>query len=145
MEEFKNKEYYDKLNDKDKRRFHKLYLKYRNDEEKVIRIMNYEKKIEIVGELCLLLVVYVIYSVQKNAVEFYFRGGLSSLESFLLFPMAIPTGMSLYKYLYIAKEMNKKVSIAISIVTGYILGEIYVSIFEILFNYLIVNFMLEWK
>ena len=44
MEEIKNKEYYDKLNKKKKNRFSKLCLKYKNDEEKAMRIMNYEKK-----------------------------------------------------------------------------------------------------
>lgn len=145
MEEIKNKEYYDKLNDKEKNRYHKLYLKYKKDEEKVIRIMNYDNKIEIAKLICSLLAVYVIYSVKKDVVEFYFRGGFSSLESFLLFSMAIPSGMLLYKYFYIAKEMNRKVSIVISIIIGYILGKIYIAIFEMLFNFLIVNFMLEWK
>ena len=143
MEEIKNTEYYDKLDDKEKNRFHKLYLKYKKDEEKVIKIINYEKKMEKFGMLSVFFGVCGIYLVHDNINEFYFSGGLSNLEYLLFFTGIIPVGMGIYKYLYIAKEMNRKVSIAISIIVGYILGEIYIGIIEMLFNFFIINFMFE--
>ena len=145
MEEIKNKEYYDKLDDKEKNRFHKLYLKHKKDEEKVIRIMNFEEKMEKFGMLSLFLAVCGIYLVHNNVSRFYYNGGLSNLEYFLFFTGIIPVGMGIYKYLYIEKEMNKKLSLGISIIIGIILGDIFVSIMESIFYYFVVNFMLEWR
>ena len=131
MEEFKNKEYYDKLNDKDKKRFHKLYLKYRNDEEKVIRIMNYEEKIERIGLVSVLLEAYVIYSIQSDLNKFYFSGGFSDFEYLLLFAgMVIPFGMGIYKYFYIQKEMNRIIAIVISIIVSSVISDIAISWIE---------------
>lgn len=131
MEEIKNKEYYDKLNKKKKNRFSKLCLKYKNDEEKAMRIMNYEKKIEIIEMFCYIIGIYVIYSIHDNINEFYLNGGFSDLEYILFFIiMTIPTGMRIYKYLYIAKEINKIVSIAISIIVSFIISSVAISIME---------------
>lgn len=146
MEEIKNRDYYDKLDDKEKNRFHKLYLKYKKDEEKVIRIINYEKKMEKIQPIFgILMAIVISLSVSSSeAYKIYVSGEFSTLKGFILFIcIAILMGMDVYKYLYIIKELNKKISIVFSIVAGFILGKIFVSIFESIFYYFIVNFMLE--
>lgn len=131
MEEIKNKEYYEKLSKKKKNRFSKLYLKYKNDEEKVIRMMNYEKKIQLIEIPCSVIGAYIINLPFKNLNEFYLNGGFFGLEYILLFiVITIPTGMGLYKYLYISREINRIVSILISIILSFIVSGIGISIIE---------------
>lgn len=131
MEEFRNKEYYEKLDEKGKIRYHKLYLKYKQNEEKVMTVMEYEKKIEKISLPCIIVAVIVIALLPSDVNEIYMTGEISGLKYLMLFIAgAIPTGMDIYKYLFIVKELNKNISIVLTVILSYLASSIAVGIIE---------------
>lgn len=131
MEEIKTEKHCEKLSYKDKKRFQKLYLKYKNNEKKVIEIMKYEEKMEKVGFISVLISAYIIYSIQSDLNNFYFSGGFSGLEYLLLLASTgTPLGMGIYKFLYISKEINRIISIVVSVIISFIISSMVISWME---------------
>lgn len=138
MEKFKNKEYYEKLDEKGKLRYHKLYIKYKQDEEKVIEVIEYEKKIQKIMLPCGILMVLAISFVSSNLTEFYIEGGFLGLKYLMLImALGIPAGMDIYKYFFIVKKIDKKISIVLAVILSYLATNFVLALIEEFILYVI--------
>lgn len=138
MEEFRNKEYYEKLDEKGKIKYHKLYIKYKQDEEKVIEVIEYEKKIQKIMLPCGILMVLAISFVSSNLTEFIMNGGVSGIKYLMIFwGMAIPVGLDIYKHFFIVRELNKNIAIVISVILTFISVKFVIGLLESIIYHII--------
>jgi hypothetical protein len=116
MREFKEKEYYGKLDKKEKKDFEKLYLKYEGNEFKVIKIIDLNKKVKNINTILSIILAIALYMSLRNGSY-----GWGIIAIILWF---IDSALWIYNFAYRHTGANAIVAIISSIVIAGIISKI---------------------
>lgn len=114
MREYHEKEYYEKLNKKDKKVFDSLYIKYEGNEFKVLKVMNFRKKLGIINITSSLAIVLPLF--------------LNLPIIILILGLFVEVISWTYYFIYKNTEVNTLLAIIISFVLSIIISSIIYNI-----------------